>query len=47
MTTGAPSREEAQQRAVDEVAMTCSELIRIDTSTYGDGNGPGERKAGE
>ncbi|EWT01777.1 hypothetical protein N865_07915 [Intrasporangium oryzae NRRL B-24470] len=33
--------------AEDEVARICSELIRIDSSNYGDGSGPGERKAAE
>ncbi|WP_370150510.1 M20/M25/M40 family metallo-hydrolase [Streptacidiphilus sp. EB129] len=31
----------------DEVAELCRELIRIDTSNYGDGSGPGERAAAE
>jgi acetylornithine deacetylase/succinyl-diaminopimelate desuccinylase-like protein len=31
----------------DEVARICAELIRIDSSNYGDGSGPGERKAAE
>ncbi|RKS67949.1 acetylornithine deacetylase/succinyl-diaminopimelate desuccinylase-like protein [Motilibacter peucedani] len=31
----------------DEVVELCSELIRIDTSNYGDGSGPGERVAAE
>jgi acetylornithine deacetylase/succinyl-diaminopimelate desuccinylase-like protein len=31
----------------DEVATLCSELIRIDTTNYGDGTGPGERLAAE
>ncbi len=30
-----------------EVVDLCGELIRIDTSNYGDGSGPGERKAAE
>src|SRR6478609_4490421 len=30
-----------------EVVDLCRELIRIDTSNYGDGTGPGERKAAE
>ena len=30
-----------------EVARICAELIRIDSSNYGDGSGPGERKAAE
>lgn len=33
--------------AEDEVVEICSDLIRIDTSNYGDGSGPGERKAAE
>ncbi|MDQ0734817.1 acetylornithine deacetylase/succinyl-diaminopimelate desuccinylase-like protein [Arthrobacter agilis] len=31
----------------DEVVRICQELIRIDTSNYGDNVGPGERKAAE
>ncbi|MHA3835918.1 M20/M25/M40 family metallo-hydrolase [Terrabacter sp. AAH1] len=31
----------------DEVVRICAELIRIDSSNYGDGSGPGERKAAE
>jgi acetylornithine deacetylase/succinyl-diaminopimelate desuccinylase-like protein len=31
----------------DEVVRICQELIRIDTSNYGDGTGPGERAAAE
>ena len=30
-----------------EVVQLCQELIRIDTSNYGNGDGPGERKAAE
>jgi acetylornithine deacetylase/succinyl-diaminopimelate desuccinylase-like protein len=30
-----------------EVTRLCQELIRIDTSNYGDGSGPGEREAAE
>ncbi|MEA5457278.1 M20/M25/M40 family metallo-hydrolase [Sinomonas sp. JGH33] len=41
--TNRPSAASAQ----DEVARICSDLIRIDTSNYGDGSGPGERKAAE
>jgi acetylornithine deacetylase/succinyl-diaminopimelate desuccinylase-like protein len=33
--------------AEDEVAALCSDLIRIDTSNYGDNSGPGERPAAE
>jgi acetylornithine deacetylase/succinyl-diaminopimelate desuccinylase-like protein len=38
---------EQQPSAQDEVVDLCRELIRIDTSNYGDGSGPGERKAAE
>jgi acetylornithine deacetylase/succinyl-diaminopimelate desuccinylase-like protein len=31
----------------DEVVRICQELIRIDSTNYGDGSGPGERKAAE
>ena len=43
------SREHPSDRrtAADEVAGLCSELIRIDTSNFGDGSGPGERAAAE
>ncbi len=33
--------------AEDEVARICADLIRIDSTNYGDGSGPGERKAAE
>jgi acetylornithine deacetylase/succinyl-diaminopimelate desuccinylase-like protein len=33
--------------AEDEVVGLCQDLIRIDTSNYGDGSGPGERAAAE
>jgi acetylornithine deacetylase/succinyl-diaminopimelate desuccinylase-like protein len=33
--------------AEDEVVGICRDLIRIDTSNYGDASGPGERKAAE
>ena len=33
--------------AEDEVAALCGDLIRIDTSNYGDHSGPGERQAAE
>ncbi|MER5424225.1 M20/M25/M40 family metallo-hydrolase [Streptosporangium roseum] len=33
--------------AETEVAELCTELIRVDTSNYGDGSGPGERAAAE
>ena len=34
-------------RAQDEVVEICRDLIRIDSSNYGDGSGPGERAAAE
>ncbi|WP_461162910.1 M20/M25/M40 family metallo-hydrolase [Arthrobacter sp. R4-81] len=34
-------------RPEDEVVRICQELIRIDTSNFGDGTGPGERSAAE
>ncbi|MBB2987683.1 M20/M25/M40 family metallo-hydrolase [Terracoccus luteus] len=33
--------------AESEVARLCAELIRIDSTNYGDGSGPGEREAAE
>jgi acetylornithine deacetylase/succinyl-diaminopimelate desuccinylase-like protein len=33
--------------ARDEVVGLCSEMIRIDSTNFGDGNGPGERKVAE
>lgn len=36
-----------QLRPEDEVVDICRELIRIDTSNYGDGSGPGERAAAD
>lgn len=43
----AASSEPAGPTAEDEVVRICQELIRIDTSNYGDGSGPGERAAAE
>ena len=34
-------------RAEDEVVRICQDLIRFDTSNFGDGSGPGERAAAE
>ncbi|MCR6703289.1 MAG: M20/M25/M40 family metallo-hydrolase [Cellulomonas sp.] len=36
-----------QPTAADEVVDICRDLIRFDTSNYGDGSGPGERAAAE
>ncbi|WP_347350138.1 M20/M25/M40 family metallo-hydrolase [Intrasporangium sp.] len=44
MTTGEAQPGSAPE---DEVVRICSDLIRIDTSNYGDGSGPGERAAAE
>ena len=41
-------QSEQPVRDVDsEVVQICAELIRIDTSNYGDDSGPGERVAAE
>ena len=45
MTEAGPSA--LSRQAQDEVVDLCQELIRIDTSNYGDGSGPGERAAAE
>jgi acetylornithine deacetylase/succinyl-diaminopimelate desuccinylase-like protein len=42
-TTSSPASSPAEQ----EVADLCRDLLRIDTSNYGDGSGPGERAAAE
>jgi len=44
MTTAA---EDSTYDPTAEVVDQCRELIRIDTANYGDGSGPGERKAAE
>ena len=44
MGTSAP---DASSDPAGEVVGLCSDLIRIDTSNYGDASGPGERKAAE
>jgi len=41
------SADPAVPTAEDEVVDLCAELIRIDTSNYGDNTGPGERAAAE
>jgi acetylornithine deacetylase/succinyl-diaminopimelate desuccinylase-like protein len=38
---------EKQLTAEDEVVAICQDLIRFDTSNFGDGSGPGERAAAE
>ena len=46
----APPRDPSHDRSYDpggEVVELCRDLIRIDTSNYGDESGPGERKAAE
>ncbi|NLF06253.1 MAG: M20/M25/M40 family metallo-hydrolase, partial [Actinomycetales bacterium] len=37
----------AAARAEREVVQICRDLLRIDTSNYGDSSGPGERRAAE
>ncbi|WP_043496554.1 M20/M25/M40 family metallo-hydrolase [Georgenia sp. SUBG003] len=41
------SAETPAVRPEDEVVRICRDLIRLDTSNYGDGSGPGERAAAE
>ncbi|MET0520986.1 MAG: M20/M25/M40 family metallo-hydrolase, partial [Jiangellaceae bacterium] len=41
------SERPPSSRADDEVVELCRDLIRIDSANYGDGSGPGERKAAE
>jgi acetylornithine deacetylase/succinyl-diaminopimelate desuccinylase-like protein len=48
--SGAPEdtvRTDPRQDPAHEVVGLCRELIRMDTTNYGDGDGPGERKAAE
>ncbi|EYR64610.1 hypothetical protein N866_07555 [Actinotalea ferrariae CF5-4] len=47
MTSHAPARSVHHPTAEDEVVGICQDLLRIDTSNYGDGRGPGERAAAE
>lgn len=47
-TSSDPARTPASvPEAQDEVVGICRDLIRFDTSNYGDGSGPGERAAAE
>ncbi|NNU28763.1 M20/M25/M40 family metallo-hydrolase [Isoptericola sediminis] len=43
----APGNDQHQPTAADEVVGICQDLLRIDTSNYGENQGPGERKAAE
>jgi acetylornithine deacetylase/succinyl-diaminopimelate desuccinylase-like protein len=45
--TNSTATTPALSTAETEVVDLCSELIRIDSSNYGDGSGPGERRAAE
>ena len=48
MTAASASTESVSlPRPEDEVVQICRDLIRIDSSNYGDGSGPGERAAAE
>ena len=45
-----PREEDLEQKSYDpaaEVVDICRDLVRMDTTNYGDGSGPGERKAAE
>src|SRR3954447_6825470 len=47
MTTRTEDREHQSYDPAGEVVDICRDLIRMDTTNYGDGSGPGERKAAE
>lgn len=47
MTTDAARTPATTPTAADEVVGLCQDLLRIDTSNFGDGTGPGERVAAE
>jgi len=47
VTDTTASEPEANGGAAGEVAGLCRDLLRIDTSNFGDGSGPGERAAAE
>ena len=46
-TSSTPGHATGLQRAEEEVVELCRDLIRIDTSNFGDHSGPGERAAAE
>ena len=47
MTTHTETREQQSYDPAAEVVEICRDLIRMDTTNFGDGSGPGERKAAE
>jgi acetylornithine deacetylase/succinyl-diaminopimelate desuccinylase-like protein len=47
MSTPSEARTAQEYDPSGEVVEICRDLIRMDTSNYGDGSGPGERKAAE
>ena len=47
MTTHTDTRGQESYDPAAEVVEICRDLIRMDTTNYGDGSGPGERKAAE
>ncbi|MBD8077645.1 M20/M25/M40 family metallo-hydrolase [Cellulosimicrobium arenosum] len=47
MTSARPDTAAPVPTAQDEVVGICQDLLRLDTSNYGDGSGPGERAAAE
>jgi acetylornithine deacetylase/succinyl-diaminopimelate desuccinylase-like protein len=47
MTTRTEDHEQRSYDPAAEVVDICRDLLRMDTTNYGDGSGPGERKAAE
>ena len=47
MTTHTDTRGQESYDPAAEVVEICRDLIRMDTTNFGDGSGPGERKAAE
>ncbi len=47
MTTRSEDRQQEAYDPAAEVVEICRDLIRMDTTNFGDGSGPGERKAAE
>src|SRR6476619_7214864 len=47
MTTHTDTRGQESYDPAAEVVDICRDLIRMDTTNFGDGSGPGERKAAE
>src|SRR5678815_1534363 len=47
MTTRTEEHQDESYDPAGEVVEICRDLIRMDTTNFGDGSGPGERKAAE